>query len=200
MKAWYFADAYRKLRYGDNRKIVIGETHTVECEPILQERGLHASKNILDALNYAPGPIIYRVDLSGVIVEGTDKCVATKRTYLSGGIDISDVLIRFARMCALDVIHLWDAPDIVVHYLKTGDESARSEAWSAVRSASSASAWDAAWDAVRDAVRDEASASAWYAAWSEAWFEARKEMKKKYSNRLERMVREAIKEPGDDLS
>lgn len=34
----------------------------------------------------------------------------------------------FVRMCALRVIHLWDAPEIVIRYLNTGDESIRDEA------------------------------------------------------------------------
>lgn len=34
--------------------------------------------------------------------------------------DASAVLERFARFCALDVIHLWNTPDVVVDYLKTG--------------------------------------------------------------------------------
>ena len=38
---------------------------------------------------------------------------------------------RFACDCALDVIHLWDAPPIVKKYLETGDEKLRDAAWDA---------------------------------------------------------------------
>ena len=36
---------------------------------------------------------------------------------------------EFARWCALQVIHLWDCPEIVRLYLETGDESIRAAAW-----------------------------------------------------------------------
>ena len=54
----------------------------------------------------------------------------------------------FARWCALQVIHLWNCPDVVKQYLETGDEGLRDAAWYA--------AWNAAWNAASDA--------AWYAA------------------------------------
>ena len=53
---------------------------------------------------------------------------------------------RFARQCALDVIHLWNAPPIVKRYLKTGNEKLRDAAWAA--------AWAAAGDAARAAAGD----------------------------------------------
>ena len=140
---WYFAEKSKRLRFGDSRKIKLGETHKVDCEPIMCKQGLHACKKIIDALEYAPGPIVYKVKLGGKVVHGDDKSVATERTYLEGGIDISNILHKFARVCALDVIDLWDAPDIVVRYLKTGDESIRDAAWAA--------AWAVAWAAAREA-------------------------------------------------
>ena len=158
MKAWYFSENPPRLRYGDGRKIKAGITHKVKCDPVLCEAGLHGSVRPIDALEYAPGPYIWRVELGGQIVRGDDKAVATERTYL-WGCDATDTLRKFARLCALDVIHLWDAPDIVVRYLKTGDESLRdavraaawADAWAAARAAAWAAARDAAWAAVRDA-------------------------------------------------
>ena len=135
--AWYFSAADRRLRYGDGREIKAGVTHEVEGTPELCQRGLHASIDPLQALDYAPGPIIWRVRLSGVIVRGDDKLVATRRKYL-WGYDATDMLRAFACKCALDVIDKWDAPAIVREYLETGDESKRAAAWAA--------AWDAAWD------------------------------------------------------
>jgi hypothetical protein len=152
MKAWYFSNSDCTLRYGDNRKIEAGVTHTVDCEPIMCRQGLHASVDILDALEYAPGPYIWRVNLSGEIIKGDDKCVATSREYL-WGFDATEILRKHARMSALDVIHLWDAPGVVVRYLKTGDGSIRAAAWAA--------AWGAAWAAARDAACDAARAAAW---------------------------------------
>ena len=89
--------------------------------------GLHASKRIMDALKYAPGATFCRVECGGEIIHDTDKLVCTERTIL-WRVDATEILREFARRCALDVIHLWDAPDIVVRYLNTGDESLRDAA------------------------------------------------------------------------
>ena len=35
----------------------------------------------------------------------------------------SEQLRLFARRCALRVIHLWDAPEVVVNYLNTGNRN-----------------------------------------------------------------------------
>ena len=144
VKGWWFGTTDRKLLNSDGRKIVIGKTHKVKGEIVPCEHGLHLSKKIIDALQYAPGPVIYKVVGSGVIVphgNPVDKYVCSERTYIAGGIDLTDTLRLFARKCALDVIHLWDAPEIVVRYLKTGDESIRDVA----RDAAKAAARDAAW-------------------------------------------------------
>lgn len=44
-------------------------------------------------------------------------------------IDATDLLL--AREQALSIIHLWNAPDVVLQYLETGDEILREAAWSA---------------------------------------------------------------------
>ena len=126
IKGWWFAPKDNKLANGDGREIKIGATHIVEGEIIPCEHGLHLAPRILDALKYAPGPIIYRVEGSGTVIphgKPIDKYACSERTYLAGGLDASEILRKFARLCALDVIHLWDAPDVVVRYLKTGDET-----------------------------------------------------------------------------
>ena len=155
---WHFTDSSECLRYNDGRKIVVGETHTVTCKPSLCEQGLHASKRAIDALQYAPGPILFRVALAGKIVEGEDKAVATKRTYLAR-VDAEPILREFARKCALQVIHLWDAPAIVREYLETGNEQIRAAARDAARDAARGAAWDAARDAARAAAWDAARAA-----------------------------------------
>ena len=152
MKAWYFSETSKKLRYGDNREIALGVTHTITGTPIPCEHGLHGSVKILDALSFASGPVLWEVELAGEIVEHSDhdKHAATERTYLRGGVDVSDVLRAFARRCALDVIDKWDAPAIVRQYLETGDESIRAAAEAAAEAAwaaAMAAAWAAAWAA-----------------------------------------------------
>ncbi len=173
LKAWHFATTDRCLGYGDYRPIVIGETLKVDGEIELCKRGLHGSVRIIDALQYARGPVLYRVKLDGNIIYGDDKLVASERTAIAGGIDATDMLKKFTRQCALDVIHLWDAPEIVVRYLKTGDESIRATARDAARDDAWATARDDAWATVRDAAGGIAAwAAAWAAVWTESWADA----------------------------
>ena len=173
--AWYFSESSKRLRYGDDRQIALGVTHTIEGDPIPCEHGLHGSERILDALQYTPGPIVWQVELGGKIVEHEDhdKWAATERTYIRGGIDVTDILRKFARRCALDVSSLWDMPQVVGRYLETGDENIRDAARDAADAAAWAAARDAAWAAAgaaaRAAARDAAWAAAWAAAWDAAW-------------------------------
>ena len=95
MKAWYFSDETRKLRYNDGREIALGVTHEVEGKPVLCEHGLHGSEKILDALEYAPGSIVWYVELDGEMDIGDDKISAQKRMYIAGGIDIADIFRKF---------------------------------------------------------------------------------------------------------
>jgi hypothetical protein len=101
MKAFYFSDEDRKLRYMDNRQIEVGETHFVEGEIEISKNGLHASTRLLDALFCAPGPILYHVELGGRIKHSFDdsQVCASERTYLAE-FDATEVLIEFTRELA----------------------------------------------------------------------------------------------------
>jgi hypothetical protein len=189
IKCWHFLQDDRRLRWGTKEVVEVGQTYTVDFpyefdgggfkeiydKPALCKAGVHGSRRILDALQYAPGPICCRVKIWGEVIAGKDKLVGRSRKVLQM-IDATDILRKFARLCALDIIHLWDAPDVVVEYLKTGNEAIREAAWDAVRAAAGAawSAWDAAEDA-RYAVEDagyaveaawDAADAARYAAWA----------------------------------
>ena len=133
MKAWHFVNEEKTLR--DGNTVAAGYVYRVDGPLKLCAWGLHASINPLDALNYAPGPIICRVEMGGEIHTTRDKCVAETREVLWMA-DADQTLRHFARLCALDVIHLWEAPDVVVLYLKTGDKSLREASWAASREAS----------------------------------------------------------------
>ena len=156
VRAWHFLPADRRCRY-DGRAVVAGEWLAASGELALCQNGMHASRRALDALQYAPGPIVCRVELRGDVIEGTDKLVARERRVVWVG-NATPQLRKFARLCALDVVHLWDCPPIVLRYLKTGDEqirgaardAARDAAWGAAWGAARVSAWDAAWGAARD--------------------------------------------------
>ena len=163
MKAWHFVD--EKLR--DGRPVPPDGTWLKhDGELVMCESGLHASKRLIDALKYAPGNTICRVKVGGDIVEDDDKLVASKRKIM-WRIDGEQVLRAFARWCALQVVHLWDAPDVVIEYLTTGNEE--------IEDAASCAAWYAARSAERDAVWDAASYTTWDA----------------HNTQLELMVREA---------
>ena len=107
----------------------------------LCESDYHASLHPFDALQYAPGGTLCLVELDGEIVTGTDKVVASRRRIVKR-IDAEPLMRAFARWCALQVIELWDAPEVVRQYLTTGDESLRDAAWAA------------AWAVARDAQRE----------------------------------------------
>ena len=163
MLAWYFAPADRKLRYGDGRTVRKGATHAVKRPEDLElcEYGLHASPRILDALDCAPGYVLCRVKLTGRIVQGDDKVCAEKRAYLAVLSEKATraVLAEWSRVCALHVVHLWNAPTVVVRWLKTGDESVRVEARDAAAAAARADAAAAAYAAARAAARADAAAA-----------------------------------------
>ena len=147
IKAWHFTS--NTLR--DGRPLPApGEVLRHEGDLVICREGLHASRRLIDALKHAPGSMLHRVTCGGEAVEESDKLVCRERT-IEWTIDADDLLWRFARKRALDVIHLWDAPEVVVDYLKTGDESlrkastaaSRAPSWAASKAASCS--WAALW-------------------------------------------------------
>jgi len=184
--AYHFTDGWQ-LR--DGQPLVVGSEYVFDGTPMMCECGYHASRHVFDAMMNAPGPILSRVECREITDECDDKLVCRRRRVIAT-IDATKIAQKFARMCALDVIHLWDAPDVVVRYLKTGDESlrdaariaawdARDAAWAAARNAGWAAARAAAWDA-RDA--------AWAAAWDAASAIGRDTALRRQRRRLARMV------------
>jgi hypothetical protein len=181
----YWFAASDELPHGDGRKVVIGETLVVEPPIVPCQRGLHACVDPFDALQYASGAILYKVRLSGKIVEDGDKHAASERTAVVKR-DATQILRSFARKMALSVIHLWNAPAIVREYLETGNERKRdaardaagdaagAAAWNAAGAAAKAAAGDAAWAAARHAARAVAGHAARAVARDAAWDDARK--------------------------
>ncbi len=166
--------------------------------------GFHGSRKVWQALEYAPGATICFDEYDGDILHGTDKLVATERTIIAR-INGEALLYKYARLCALDVIHLWDAPDVVVEFLTTGNEELRTAARDAAALAApvaAGAAWAAACAAARnaalaarDAARDAALAAAWAASWRASWrasgdaaLAARDASEKKQRQRLTKMV------------
>jgi len=174
---WHFLPEDRRLRYRDCRKVRVGETLTCAGPLVLCGRGMHASAKAIDALNYAPGPIVCRVRLSGEILapEGEDKACATERTVLAMT-DATRVLQEWMLWCAERVLPLFEAqypgdkrPRLALEAkrkwmdgeITDGELDATSAAaWGAAAAAASAAASAAAWAAASAA----ASAAAWDAA------------------------------------
>lgn len=126
INGWWFGGDV--LPHNDGRRVRRNSVLTVQGDLELCRNGLHMSRRVLDALEYATTNQLWRVQSVGDVVEGDDKLCTSKRLHIAK-IDAEPVLRKFARMCALDVIHLWDAPDVVTRFLKTGDESLRDAAW-----------------------------------------------------------------------
>jgi hypothetical protein len=147
--------------------------------------------------------VLCRVSCGGEILEQDDKLVCTRRTYMSV-VDATDMLRHFSRLCALDVIQLWAAPEVIRRYLRTGDDKLQAAAASAARDDGADWAnWAAraAWAAsvswpngnVASAARIAAGAAAgaWAAAAGAVW---RWEMQKNRQNRrLHRMAMKLIR-------
>jgi hypothetical protein len=169
--AWHFLPADGMTRYAPRVPVIVGETLRVVLPIVLCQRGLHASLCALDALNYAPGPIVCRVRMSGDIKRAADKLVASERTVL-WMYDATRVLHEFACCVAEAALLLaevtdersWRAIEAKRAWLRgeIGDtqlaaamdaarEAARDAAWAAARDAARDAAWAAAWAAARDA-------------------------------------------------
>ncbi len=193
MKAWHFLAKDKKLGYGDNR--LIRKNHVYKCkgELSLCNNGMHGSRRIVDALRYASGPIICKVDLIKPIKHGDDKCCARGRKVI-WMLDGESLLHEFACRVAYKALvkakvtdkRCYEAIKIKKDWLigKASDSelnaawsdawsAAESDAWSAARSAAWSDAWSAARNAARsaarNAARNAARSAAWSAAWSDIW-------------------------------
>jgi hypothetical protein len=175
MLAWHFLSEDKRLGYGDGRLVEVGVPLECEGDPILCDNGMHGSVRLLDALRYAAGPIVCRVEIEGDVIEGEDKLCGRRRTVL-WMLDATKILHEFACSCAEDALALVAQPDersVAAIEAKrkwingeiTDEEfdSTRAAAWDAALAASRA-ARDAALAASRAAARAAAEAVAWSAA------------------------------------
>lgn len=218
--AWHFLHPGGRLRTGEAAP-PDGEWLKYDGPVVPCESGLHASERAIDALRYAPHEreiVLCRVELAGTILEHgdpVDKLTASERRILwhLDGETTDRVLREFARWSASQVLHLWDAPQVVRDYLGTGDETLRETARTAASIAARAAARTAAgaaeaavWAASREAAmtaagaaaRAAAGAAAWVAAgaaevvvWAAAWDAARDAARDAQNTELERLLNEA---------
>jgi hypothetical protein len=176
--AWHFIGASRKLQYdADSLVVEPGYIYSIAKDetPVPCECGMHGSRRAIDALQFAPGPVVCRVRIWGDVREEKDKLVgrhrevlwmadatealhrmsvwAVRNTPLPDGRKAWDLLTDERSRRAIEVKELWidgKATDAEL-------DAARSAAWSAAWDAAWAAAWSAAWSA------------AWAATWSAAW-------------------------------
>lgn len=188
--AYHFTNGYA-LR--DGQPLVVGKEYVFDGKPVMCDCGYHASRHVFDALQHAPGSVLSLVECRGVEDEDKEKLVCRSRAVIAT-IDATELLRAFARAEALRVVHLWDAPEIVVRYLKTGDEAIRDAARNAVRDAALSAARNAALSAARATDLASALDAARNATWSAALSAARDATIKLQRARLARMVNKAFKE------
>jgi hypothetical protein len=197
---WHWLPDNGCLQYPPHTKVEVGQTLTAEGTLKLCHNGMHASRRALDALQYAPGAIVCRVELSGEIVEGHDKLCARHRKVLAMA-NATKTLHEFACWCAEQALlrereagrepdpRSWAAIEVKRRWLKCEANDAELDvasaaAWAAAASAArdatraawaaaSAAAWAAAKDAAWDAARDAGRAAAWAAGRAAAWAAAK---------------------------
>ena len=190
--AWHFLPADGKIANANSQhggKVVrVGQKLSVTGEINPCVHGLHASERLIDALRYAPGPILCRVECSGTVKRESDKLAARHRKVLAMA-DVTATLHEFACQVAEEAllrereagrepdVRCWTAIETKRRWLR--GEASNSElqaAWDAAwggASAASVAARAAAHAAAWDAARAAAWASAWAAAWDAAWDAAR---------------------------
>lgn len=160
---WHFLAADGRMTY-TNKLVEVGKTYRIEGEVVLCKRGLHASARALDALKYAPGPVVCLVTLGGIVLHSKDKSVAQERTVLAM-VDATAVLHEFACWCAEQALALVGETDPrSVEAIATKRRWLRGEATDDELAAAQDAAW-AAWDAARGVAWDAARAAAWAASW-----------------------------------
>lgn len=143
--------------------VQIGVTQSCSGKLIPCDNGLHSSPTPFDALQYAQGPILWKVRIGKECVphgNPIDKFASRTRTPICR-IDASGCLRTFAAKQALTVVGLWSPPAIVLQYLN--DESNgidRSDIRAAAQDAARAAAWTAARAAAWAAARTAALAAA----------------------------------------
>jgi len=187
---WHFLASPDELGYGDKRKpqkgVTMGEPDLSESEGKLSlcRGGFHACERVLDALDYAPGPYVAKVRLSGELIKENKKACALERTPLTEYIDVSKVLHEFACWCAERALteanvkdeRCWQGIEAKRQWLR-GEIADKQLA--AARAAARTTARTTAMDAARNAARAAAGTAA-----------ARNEQNAKLTDMLEEVLHE----------
>ena len=157
---WHFA-AGDVLGNGDGRPEVVGEWLRVEGPLVQCGNGLHLSARAIDALARARGLVCARVEGRDNLMHCDGEVVCRERRRL-WRIDARAVALRFARCCALDVMHLRAPIHDVDRWLICGGAAVRTVP-------RAAAAWTATWAAKEAAAAWAAAAARTAAARTAAW-------------------------------
>jgi hypothetical protein len=98
--AWHFTNGW-KLR--DGTPLKVGRTYKHEGDIVMCSSGYHASVDIRDALSYAPGFVVSRVECSGALEQQVDKLVCSRRKVL-WSFDSKKVIIAWSIRVATDAV------------------------------------------------------------------------------------------------
>src|SRR5690606_40943260 len=182
---YHFVSANKRLRKGsehENIEVVPGLKLVFNGDPILCEQGFHASKRPLDALYYAPSDAewLCGVRLSGTVIHGADKSVATERTVV-WMLNVRKLLVEFAlwnteqafeairkigiepderSIQAVRVVRLWLVDKVSKEELIAAADAARAAADAAYTAADAAYNADAAYADAAGAAARAAGAAA----------------------------------------
>ena len=178
--AWHFCldRAGTPVLYGHGKTddpdalvVAPGYIYTTD-EPVIKacESGLHASRTVRDALQYAQSGWLCRVRCWGEIDEQSDKLAARHREVISVR-NVERELRLWACWCARNTPlgngrTTWDlmTDPRSRAAVECAERHANGQATDAELAAAWAAAWAAARAAARDAARDAARAAAWNAA------------------------------------
>lgn len=154
MRCWHFLPNDFRLRFKDSREAKIGVWLRAIGTVKLNKNGMHGAKTLMDALDYAPGVRLCRVEVDGEIAE-TDRYLVGRRRKVLAWLNARDVLLEFRRWCAKQVADKWGAPPVVRNYLNTGENraAAKRAIEAAGRDASATSTSAAAWASARATVQ-----------------------------------------------
>jgi hypothetical protein len=159
--AWHFLPDDGMTRYEPRTKVVVGEWLSVDPHRLeLCAYGLHASERLLDALQYAPGALLCRVEVAGRVLRADDKLCAERRRVIAWT-DATHMLHEFACRCAESVLHLAGSQRHVARNAIDAKRrwlagQANDNELAAAMAAAWAAAMAAAWGAARGAARDAA--------------------------------------------
>jgi len=96
-RGWHFLNRKGFLRDG-TKAAAPGHVEKFEGPLCICLTGLHASKRLIDALRYAPGVFLRKVELADFIEDGDKACGHRRRILIQ--VEISQLLTHFAQWCA----------------------------------------------------------------------------------------------------